>query len=237
VFNPRRIVNKIISRRRFITGVAAASFLAGCESRPVKQFLTAMRGWNETAESVMFSPHRLAPVLPPSATTPESAFPAYFISDSMPTVPANWALQIGGLVKYSMVLTLADIQRLSQTQMRVEHHCVEGWSAVASWHGVRLSEIAKLVGLDPSVRFVEFSSFDSDYWSSWDLGSALHPQTLLAYGFNGRLLTPEHGAPLRVYSAVKLGYKNVKYLTELDFLPNRTGGYWEDQGYEWFAGV
>ena len=102
---------------------------------------------------------------------------------------------------------------------------------------MRLNEIAKLAGVDPRVQFVEFRSFDSGYRSSWDLGSALHPQTLLAYGFNSRPLYAPHGAPLRVYSAVKLGYKNVKYLTEVNFLPNRTGGYWEDQGYEWFAGV
>jgi DMSO/TMAO reductase YedYZ molybdopterin-dependent catalytic subunit len=119
----------------------------------------------------------------------------------------------------------------------VQHHCVEGWSAVASWHGVRLSEIARLVGIDRRVQFVEFRSFDSGYWSSWDLASALHPQTLLAYGFNGSPLYAEHGAPLRVYSAVKLGYKDVKYLTEVNFLPDITGGYWENQGYEWFAGV
>jgi len=84
---------------------------------------------------------------------------------------------------------------------------------------------------------VEFRSFDAGYWSSWDRESALHTQTLLAYGMNGEQLYPDHGAPLRVYSAVKLGYKMVKYLTEVNFLAERTGGYWEDQGYEWFGGV
>jgi DMSO/TMAO reductase YedYZ molybdopterin-dependent catalytic subunit len=196
-----------------------------------------MQRWNEKAEEIMFSPGRLAPELPVSATTPEQAFPAYFISDWMPVAPANWTLRVGGLVKRPMVLTLAQLEAMARTDMRVQHHCVEGWSAVASWHGVRLSEIARMAGIDPRVRFVEFRSFDSDYWSSWDLDSALHPQTLLAYGFNGRPLYADHGAPLRVYSAIKLGYKNVKYLTEVNFLPNRTGGYWEDQGYEWFAGV
>ena len=185
----------------------------------------------------MFSPHRLAPELPASATTPESAFPAYYISDSIPVAPANWTLKVGGLVRQPMVLTLAQIQKMPRTDMRVQHHCVEGWSAVASWHGVRLSEVAKMAGLDPRVKFVEFRSFDSGYWSSWDLASAMHPQTLLAYGFNNGPLYAEQGAPLRVYSAVKLGYKMVKYLTEINFLPNQTGGYWEDQGYEWFAGV
>jgi DMSO/TMAO reductase YedYZ molybdopterin-dependent catalytic subunit len=226
-----------ISRRSFLATVAATSVITGCESHPAVRFLGAMRRWNEKADGIMFSPTRLAPELPASATTPENGFPAYFISDEMPVAPATWTLKVGGLVKRPMVLTLAQLQAMPRTDMRVQHHCVEGWSAVASWHGVRLSEIARQVAVDPRVQFVEFRSFDSGYWSSWDLDSALHPQTLLAYGFNGRSLFAEHGAPLRVYSAVKLGYKNVKYLTDVNFLPNRTGGYWEDQGYEWFAGV
>jgi DMSO/TMAO reductase YedYZ molybdopterin-dependent catalytic subunit len=230
-------VSKLITRRKFIAGAAAASLLAGCDSAPVKGFLGAMRTWNEKFEGLLFSPSRLAPELPAAATTPESAFPAYFVSDAMPTAPPNWALAVGGLVERPLVLTLDQLRKLPRTEMRVRHHCVEGWSAVASWQGVRLSEIAKMAGLKPGVRYVEFDSFDDDYYSSWDLGSAMHPQTLLAYGFNGHPLGPPHGAPLRVYSAVKLGYKMCKYLTQVNFLPNKTGGYWEDQGYDWFGGV
>ena len=126
---------------------------------------------------------------------------------------------------------------MPRADLRVLHHCVEGWSAVASWHGVRLRDLAEVVGADPRAGYVEFRSFDSGYWSSWDRESALHPQTILAYGMNGELLGPDHGAPIRVYTAVKLGYKMVKYLTAVSFLPEATGGYWEDQGYEWFAGV
>jgi DMSO/TMAO reductase YedYZ molybdopterin-dependent catalytic subunit len=196
-----------------------------------------MQRWNQKTEAFIFSPTRLAPELPPSATTPEEAFPAYFVSDSIPLAPAAWSLKVGGLVKRPMVLTLAELQTMKRTDMRVQHHRAEGWSAVASWHGARLSEIARIAISHSSVRYVEFRSFDSDYWSSWDLGSAMHPQTLLAYGFNDRPLTPEHGAPLRVYSAVKLGYKNVNYLTEVNFLPSPSGGYCENQDYEWFAGV
>jgi DMSO/TMAO reductase YedYZ molybdopterin-dependent catalytic subunit len=196
-----------------------------------------MKDWNEKFERFLFSSGRFAPDLPASAETPEQAFPSYFISDSMPFAPANWSLRVGGLVARPAIFSLAQLMRMPRTEMRVQHHCVEGWSAVASWHGVKLSEIAKLVGISPRVKYVEFRSFDSNYWSSWDLGSGLHPQTLLAYGMNGHTLYPDHGAPLRVYSAVKLGYKNVKYLTELNFMPDKTGGYWENQGYDWFGGV
>ena len=158
-----------------------------------------MQRWNEIVEGLIFSPRRLAPELPASAATPEDAFPPYFISESIPLAPSSWALKVGGLIKRPMVLTLAQLRAMLRTDMRVQHHCVEGWSAVASWHGVRLSEIAKLVGIDRRVRFVEFRSFDSGYWSSWDLASGLHPQTLLAYGFNGRPLYADHGAPPRLF--------------------------------------
>ena len=196
-----------------------------------------MGAWNRKVDEALFSPTRLAPELPAAEGTPEKAFPSYFISDSMPFPPANWTLKVGGMVSQPVTFTLDQLMQMPRTEMRVRHHCVEGWSAVASWSGVRVSEIAKRAGLDPQVRYVEFRSFDQDYWSSWDLASALHPQTLLAYGMNGNKLYPNHGAPLRVYSAVKLGYKMVKYLTEVNFLPHANGGYWENQGYEWYGGV
>jgi DMSO/TMAO reductase YedYZ molybdopterin-dependent catalytic subunit len=230
-------VSDLFTRRRFVIGAASASLLAGCDSHPVKGFLNFMLRWNRGFEGFLYSPDRLAPELPLSDQTPEDKFPGYFISDDTPDVPDNWSLKVGGLVGKPAVLTLDQLRALPATAMRVRHHCVEGWSAVAQWHGVRVSEIAKLVNPDPRVRYVEFRSFDSNYWSSWDLGSAMHPQTLLAYGMNGHDLTDDHGAPLRLYSAVKLGYKMVKYLTEVNFLPNRTGGYWENQGYDWFGGV
>jgi len=230
-------VARLLTRRGFIAGASAASLLAGCKSGPVTGFLGAMNSWNQRVDGVLFSPSRLAPELPASEQTPEKDFPSYFISDSMPFPPSNWVLKVGGMVDRPTTFTIEQLKQMPRTEMRIRHHCVEGWSAVASWQGVRLSEIAKLVSVDPRAKYVEFRSFDSDYWSSWDLGSGLHPQTLLAYGMNGNQLYPDHGAPLRVYSAVKLGYKMVKYLTAINFLPTATGGYWEDQGYEWFGGV
>jgi DMSO/TMAO reductase YedYZ molybdopterin-dependent catalytic subunit len=231
------------TRRRFLAaGVRSAGLVAlgglACDSeRPRTGFLGAMERVNERFQRALFDPERLAPELPPEDQTPPGKFPAYKISRAHPVAPADWVLLVRGLLARPLALTRADLERLPRTDLRVRHHCVEGWSAVASWHGVRLSEIARLAGMDERVRYVEFRSFDSGYYSSWDLESALHRQTILAYGMNGAPLAREYGAPLRLYSAVKLGYKMVKYLTEVSFLPMRTGGYWEDRGYEWFAGV
>jgi DMSO/TMAO reductase YedYZ molybdopterin-dependent catalytic subunit len=133
----------LLARRRFLVTAAAASLLAGRDSvHLITGFLRAMKDWNETFEAFLLSPRRLAPELPSSATTPEQAFPSYFISDSMPFAPANWFLKVGGMVARPMSLSLEQLQGLPRTEMRVLHHCVEGWSAVASWNGVRVSELA-----------------------------------------------------------------------------------------------
>jgi len=227
----------LVTRRKFILSAGAATLLGGCQSRPVSAFLNAMQDWNGGFQAWLYAPSRLAPELPLSAQTPEAAIPVYYVSDFLPQAPPNWTLSIGGLVRRPMVLTLAQLQRMPAVEMRVQHHCVEGWSAVASWRGVRVADLARLVDAQPGARYVEFRSFDSNYWSSWDRASAFHPQTILVYEMNGHPLTAEHGAPARIYSAVKLGYKMVKYLSAIDFLPAPSGGYWEDQGYDWFAGV
>jgi len=230
-------VARSISRRKILASIAASAVLAGCDSRIASSFLAGMDRWNDSFQRFVFSPNRLAPEEPESALTPEDAFPSYFVSDSMPFPPDNWTLKVGGLVARPAVFTLDQLRRMTPTEMRIRHHCVEGWSAVAAWKGVQVRDIAKLAGAKNDARYVEFRSFDNGYWSSWDIESAFHPQTILAYAMNGHALYPDHGAPLRLYSAVKLGYKNVKYLTEVNFMPERTGGYWEDQGYEWYAGV
>jgi len=220
-----------------LVGIAASSFLAGCDNPATAFFLRGMGRWNEAFEEFLYSPKRLIAEAPAGDLTPEDDFPAYYIADDIPTAPAACALKVGGLVARPSTFSLDQLKQMPRTDMRIRHHCVEGWSAVAAWHGVRVSDLARIVGASPDAKYVEFRSFDANYWSSWDRASATHPQTILAYGMNGHPLDPEHGAPLRLYSAVKLGYKMVKYLTKVDFLPQPTGGYWENQGYEWFAGV
>ena len=127
-------------------------------------------------------------------------------------------------------------------QQITQHCCIQGWSAFAEWTGVPLAEILKRCKVLPQARHLIFHSHQVDeqgreYYGSLDIEEAKHPQTILAYEMNGAPLLMNHGAPLRLYSPVKLGYKNVKYLTEVNFLPHRSGGYWEDQGYDWYAGV
>ncbi len=228
---------QLLGRALATGGLVALGGLACDSASPKRGFLGLMERVNGRVQQALFDPRRLAPELPASAQTPPGAFPRYLIGDEYPAAPQGWSLRVDGLVQRPMALSAADLQRLPRTRVRVRHHCVEGWSGVAAWDGVRLSELARLAGLDPRVRYVEFRSFEQGYYSSWDLESALHPQTILAYGMNGEPLAREYGAPLRLYSAVKLGYKMVKWVSAVSFLPVKTGGYWEDQGYEWFAGV
>ena len=126
---------------------------------------------------------------------------------------------------------------MPRTTQRVNHYCVEGWTAVAEWSGTRVSELARAAGVQPQAKYVDFSSFDADYHESWDIESAMHPQTLIAYAMDGQMLEPAHGAPARLHSPVKLGYKNTKYLVRVTFMAERNGGYWSDQGYEWYGGT
>ena len=133
--------------------------------------------------------------------------------------------------------SLADLLRLDRQTQRVNHYCVEGWTAVAEWSGVSLRTLATLAGVDPKAGYVDFQSFDDDYHESWDVESALHPQTIVAYAKDGAPLSPAYGAPARLHSPVKLGYKNTKYLTKIMFMPERNGGYWSDRGYEWYGGL
>ena len=227
------MVKRHLSRRDLFR-IAGALGLAACDTgKPQQGVLGKMENWNRGVESKIYDPGNLQT---PGAVTPEMAFPIYHASPQIPMAPAGWKLKIGGRVKKPREFSVDDLMGLPKTTARIEHHCVEGWSAIAEWTGVQLAYIATICEAE-KVDYVEFKSFDAGYWSSWDRDSALHPQTLLAYGMNGHPRAPAHGAPVRIYGAVKLGYKQVKYLTEVNFLDHETGGYWENRGYEWFGGT
>jgi DMSO/TMAO reductase YedYZ molybdopterin-dependent catalytic subunit len=234
----------MIDRRAFLRLAAAAgpaSLVAACgwdggnAVRPLLIDVSRVNDW--VSEKILYSRGRLAPQYDVAARSPR--LPTYFISPEMPVLqnPATWRLQVGGLVRQPLTLSIADLQAMPRTTYTVKHHCVEGWSAIATWHGVPVSAVAERAGLLPQARYVRFDSFDSGYSNGWDLASAMHPQTILAYGMNDNPLPPNHGAPLRLYSPTKLGYKMTKYLVSMTFTAERPGGYWEDQGYPWFGGV
>ncbi len=235
-----------IDRRRFLLmtgGTVSAALLTACNSygpRSAQGILRFAERSNERLERALFhdgSRDR------PRARWREagSALPVYYIADSIPMwdekMQGAWTVEVSGLVGRPLRLSLDELMRLPRTTQRVDHFCVEGWTAVASWTGVRLRDLAAIVNVSPAARYVDFQSFDKDYHESWDIESATHPQTLIAYGLDGHMLGPSHGAPARVHSPVKLGYKNTKYLTRIVFMPTRNGGYWSDQGYEWYGGV
>jgi len=165
--------------------------------------------------------------------------PSYFISNALPMLenPDAWRLRVAGLVQRPLELSLNELMTMPRVTYTVTHHCVEGWSAIATWHGVPVAAIVARCQPLAAARYIQFVSFDSDYSNGWDMASALHPQTILAYGMNDNPLPPAHGAPLRLYSPTKLGYKLTKYLVAMTFTDKRPGGYWEDQGYPWFGGI
>jgi DMSO/TMAO reductase YedYZ molybdopterin-dependent catalytic subunit len=222
---------------------AAAGFLTGCNSRGpdwARGALEFAEARNEKVEGWLLRHDRMDRVRA-GARDAGNAFPQYHLSRQVPrwdaAVRGAWTLEVGGAVRRPLRLTLEELRRLPVVTQRVNHYCVEGWNAVATWSGVRVSELARLAEPLPDVGFVDFESFDGGYHESWDLESAFHPQTLVAIGLDGRMLGPGHGAPARLHSPIKLGYKSVKYLTRVVFLPARNGGYWSDRGYEWFAGT
>ncbi len=191
---------------------------------------------NEAFESLLLS-SKPTPEFPISAIEPEK-----LIVNSFRGTPAidlaTFKLNISGEVTNPLSLNMADIYKMPHTSMVIRQVCVEGWAAIVQWEGVRLRDLAILAQPKPTAKYVYFKSADG-YYESWDLASAIHPQTILADRMNGRDLPAENGAPLRLASPMKLGYKQSKWVTEVIFTsklrPKR--GYWEDLGYEWFGGL
>jgi DMSO/TMAO reductase YedYZ molybdopterin-dependent catalytic subunit len=165
---------------------------------------------------------------------------------------ADWRLKVDGLVAQPKAFSLGALKLMPARTQITRHDCVEGWSAIGKWSGVPLSTILRSVGLMPTARYAVFHCADEleatldgsgRYYESIDLVDAFHPQTILAYGLNGQDLSVGHGAPLRLRVERQLGYKQAKYLMRIQLVASLRelwggkGGYWEDRGYEWYAGI
>ena len=156
----------------------------------------------------------------------------------------GYRLAVTGLVEKETVLSLPELRALPQVAQITRHDCVEGWSAVGKWAGPQLATVLAMARPKPEARYVVFRCFDKDqmgneYYESLDLHQAAHPQTLLSLDLNDAPLDPDHGAPVRLRIPTQLGYKSAKWVRGIELAATRTGkgGYWEDQGYEWYAGI
>jgi len=253
--------NKRIDRRRFVIGALQAAglfVLAGCDNLSRSDWFTSLLGKAEgvtrraqrlltprRAMAKEFTEADLSPVFPPNGTD-NPANPVYqaLARDGF----ADWRLEVGGLVQHPAVFSLAELRDMPSRTQITRHDCVEGWSAIGKWTGIQLGELLARVQPLPSAHYVVFYCADPDedgqhYYESIDFEDAYHPQTILAYELNGKTLPIAHGAPVRLRVERQLGYKMAKYVMRIEVMESFAsiaegqGGYWEDQGYEWYAGI
>lgn len=258
-------MTRLPSRRRFLLGLASgagALALTGCDrlvqTEEVDTLLRQTEKLTLAAQRTLLSRHALAreyteadlsPVFRANGTQrPDSNEYARLLEGSF----TDWRLRVEGLVERPQSLSLAELRRFPSRTQITRHDCVEGWSAIGKWQGVPLAHVLDAAGLRPGARYVVFHCADEfektldgsgRYYESIDLVDAYHPQTILAYGMNGKDLPIQHGAPLRLRVERQLGYKQAKYLMRIEVVDGFSalfggkGGFWEDRGYEWYAGI
>ncbi|KLD66178.1 molybdopterin-dependent oxidoreductase [Dyella japonica] len=248
-------------RRSFLrmAGMGAVGILlAGCDrisqSGLGTRVLGSAEGLNRRVQALLspssamakeYSEADISPVFHPNGTTMPGT-PAY--QALMANQFRDYKLQVDGLVSRPAMLSIADLKALDDRTQITRHDCVEGWSAIGKWRGTLLSAVLDHVGVSPQAAFVVFHCFDemdvdTPYYESVDIREARHPQTLLAFELNDQPLPVPNGAPLRLRLGRQLGYKQAKYISRIELVSSfedigdGKGGYWEDQGYEWYAGI
>jgi len=231
-----------IERRLFLKrglSLGALSLLTGCnitEQESVQRILMAMSRWNDGAQQWLFNPHRLAPEFPESRITRPFPFNAYYSEDEVVEVDgSSYKLELAGMIRSRKPWTLAQLYALPQVSQVTRHICVEGWSAIGKWSGVRFSDFLARIGADTTAKYVGFQCAD-DYYGSIDMATALHPQTIIALRYGDEILPPKYGYPMKLRIPTKLGFKNPKHITAMFVTNEYPGGYWEDKGYNWFSG-
>ena len=233
-----------VQRRLFLRqslSLGALTLLSGCnlseDNDATDRLLSSMSRWNDKVQAALFNPNKLAPVYPDSAITQPFPFNAYYEEAEAPVVDGDaYKLELGGKIAEKQSWTLAQLRALPQTSQVTRHICVEGWSAIGKWGGVPFRTFLERVGADLTARYVGFQCADK-YHSSIDMATALHPQTILATKYAKQAITDPFGFPLRLRTATKLGFKNPKWITAMEVTNTYPGGYWEDRGFNWFAGL
>lgn len=250
------------ARRRFLArllGATGTLALVGCDRLSQTQWFPRVLGSAEALNNSLhhalarrsamakeFTAADLSPRFPSNGTN-RPAGPEY------QHLAANgfrdWRLEVAGLVEHPLQLSLDEVRALPSRTQITRHDCVEGWSAIAKWKGARLSALLEEARPRPEARYVVFYCFDTmdpsgaKYYESIDFEDAYHPQTILAYEWNDQVLPIPYGAPLRLRVERQLGYKMAKYIRRIELVDGferirgGKGGYWEDLGYEWYAGI
>jgi len=251
------------SRRRFLaraSGAVGALVLSGCDalsrSEWFPKLLAAGEALNRSAQRLLAPRRAMAQEFAEADLSPDFRSNGTALPDSATYQAlarsgfADYRLEVGGLVARPASLSLADLRALPSRTQITRHDCVEGWSAIGKWKGVTLSALLERVGARPEARYVMFYCADpmeangaEPYYESIDMDDAMHPQTLLAYELNDKPLPIKNGAPIRLRVERQLGYKHAKYVVKMELVHSFAGirggmgGYWEDQGYEWYAGI
>ena len=231
-----------IGRRTLLRGglsLGALTMLSGCnlaDGDAVDRVLLAMSRFNDRVQGLLFSRTRLAPTYAASRITRPFPFNAFYPIDNAPDTDGDdWKLEVSGLVSDKSPWTVDRLRALPQQSQITRLICVEGWSAIGQWSGVPFSRFLHAVGADTTARYVGFKCADR-YYSSIDMPTALHPQTILATKYAREALDDPFGWPVRLRTSTKLGFKNPKFIAVVIVTNTYPGGYWEDQGYNWFSG-
>jgi DMSO/TMAO reductase YedYZ molybdopterin-dependent catalytic subunit len=237
-----------LTRRSFATGAIAAlaggSALSWLVTRPTEDGvlwpLRRLLQFNERVAQALYDPRRLAPEFPLNRAAELRVNGQVGLLNSVET--KDWTVHITGKVERH--LPLSAIKALPAYEMTTEFKCVEGWSRVVNWKGVRLADFlakfgvpSEYIGLSTPPDAISESGQPDRYYVGLDRPSALHPQTLLCYEMNGRPLAAAHGAPLRLVSTVKYGYKCIKRISVIELSEHRPADYWAKRGYDWYAGL
>jgi DMSO/TMAO reductase YedYZ molybdopterin-dependent catalytic subunit len=257
--------DRALARRRFLARIGAAGTLltlSGCTKLSQKPWMADLLGEVEKltrrAQRLFAGSHALAPEYTEADIAPD--FRANGTQDPASDVYsahvangfADWRVKVGGLVDHPLSLSLAALKALPSRTQITRHDCVEGWSCIGKWTGVPLATVLAAAKVRPQARYVVFHCADNMaaageapqfYYESLDLLEATHPQTILAYELNGAPLPVKNGAPVRLRAERQLGYKMAKYINGIELVADLSGiaggrgGYWEDQGYSWYAGI
>lgn len=230
------------SRRLFgkrILTLGGLAMLTGCsltDEASVETFLSRVSRMNDRVQAWLFDPNRLAPTYTEADITRPFPFNAFYGIDEVTVVNGDdFRLKVSGLVQEKKSWTLDELYALPHAEQITRHICVEGWSAIGRWGGTPFAGFLKRIGADTTARYVGFRCAD-DYYESIDMATALHPQTLLTFTYDGERLPPKYGFPMKLRMPTKLGYKNPKHIMEMFVTNTFPGGYWVDQGYNWFGG-